>query len=190
VNVAPAAAPAVSSTTVGLAKLAEHVEPQLMPAGADVIVPPAAPAPARLTSSANCADSVKVAVTVFAASTVTVQPALPEHPPPDQLAKVEPAVGVACNVTVVPEAKLALQLTPQLMDGEAGDVLATVPAPVPAFATVSRNEGGVNVAVTAAVALMGTPMTQGPGPVHAPLQPVNVAPPVGVAERVTSVPAA
>jgi hypothetical protein len=44
----------------------------------------------------------------------------------------------------------------------------------------------LNVAVTDLVAVSET--VQGPVPVHAPLQPVNVEPPVGVAVRVTEVP--
>jgi hypothetical protein len=46
----------------------------------------------------------------------------------------------------------------------------------------------VNVAVTAAAAFIVT--THGPVPVHAPLQPVNVDSPTGVAVSVTAVPAA
>ena len=72
-------------------------------------------------------------VTVVAAESVTVQAPVPEQPPPLQPVKVEPAAGVAVNVTAVPLAKLAEQVAPQLIPtGE----LVTVPLPVPAGVTV------------------------------------------------------
>jgi len=76
---------------------------------------------------------VKVAVTVVAAETVTTHDPVPEHPPPFQPVKVEPVAGVAVSVTALPLAKLAEQVTPQLMP--AGE-LVTVPLPVPAGVTV------------------------------------------------------
>src|SRR6266550_3954752 len=98
VKVEPAAGVAVSVTTVPLAKLAEQVAPQVIPAGELVTVP--LPVPALLTVSA------KVAVTVVAAKTVTVQAPVPEQPPPLQPLKVEPAAAVAVSVTAVPLGKL------------------------------------------------------------------------------------
>ena len=53
---------------------------------------------------------------------------------PDQPANVEPEVAAAVSVTCVPLAKLALQVAPQLIPE---GLLVTVPAPVPASATVS-----------------------------------------------------
>jgi hypothetical protein len=44
----------------------------------------------------------KVAVTAVAADIVTVHEPVPEQPPPLQPLKVEPAAGVAVNVTAVP----------------------------------------------------------------------------------------
>jgi hypothetical protein len=38
----------------------------------------------------------------MAALIVTVQVLVPEHPPPDQPAKVDPAAAVAVRVTLVP----------------------------------------------------------------------------------------
>src|SRR5439155_402179 len=83
--VEPAAGAAVSVTAVPLAKLAEQVAPQVMPAGLLVTVP--APAPALETVSVKVCR-VKVAVTVVAAESVTVQAPVPEHPPPLQPLKV------------------------------------------------------------------------------------------------------
>ena len=76
---------------------------------------------------------MKVAVTVVAAESVTVQVPVPEHPPPVQPLKVEPATGAAVSVTAVPLAKLAEHVAPQVMP--AGE-LVTVPLPVPAGVTV------------------------------------------------------
>src|SRR5439155_1451879 len=78
--------------------------------------------------------SVKVAVTVVAAETVTTHDPVPVHPPPLQPLKIEPAAGVAVSVTAVPLAKLAAQVAPQVMP--AGS-LVSVPVPVPPFETVS-----------------------------------------------------
>src|SRR5207249_6592909 len=131
VKVKPAAGVAVNVTAVPLVKLAEQVRPQLIPTGALVTVP--LPVPALLTVSATVGRA-KVAVTVVAALRVTVQVPVPEHPPPLQPVKVEPAAGVAVNVTAVPLAKLAVQVAPQLIPTGA---LVTVPLPVPAWLTVS-----------------------------------------------------
>ena len=77
---------------------------------------------------------MKVAVTVVAAESVTVQVPAPEHPPPLQPLKVEPAAGTAVSVTAVPLVKLAAQVAPQVMPA---GLLVTVPAPVPVLETVS-----------------------------------------------------
>ena len=76
---------------------------------------------------------MKVAVTVVAAESVTVQLPVPEQPPPLQPVKVEPAAGAAVSVTAVPLVKLAAQVAPQVIP--AGELL-TVPLPVPAGVTV------------------------------------------------------
>jgi hypothetical protein len=81
--------------------LAEHVVPQVTPAGELVTVP--LPVPAFATERAKVEPEVvpKVAVTALAAVMVTLQPLVPEQAPL-QPAKVEPAAGVAVRVTVVP----------------------------------------------------------------------------------------
>ena len=76
---------------------------------------------------------MKVAVTFLAALRVTVQLAVPVQSPL-QPTKVEPASAVAVSVTVVPEAKLAEQVAPQLMLAGKED---TLPVPVPDFDTES-----------------------------------------------------
>ena len=98
VKVEPAAGLAVRVTAVPLAKLAEQVAPQLIPAGLLVTVP--LPVPVLLTVRAKV--GVKVAVTAVAAETVTVQAAVPVQPPPLQPVKAELAPGVAVSVTTVP----------------------------------------------------------------------------------------
>src|SRR5204863_623561 len=141
------------------------------------------PVPALLTVSVNV-WSVNVAVTVVAAESVTVQAPVPEHPPPLQLLKVEPAAGVAVRVTAVPLVKLAEQVAPQLIPAGA---LVTVPLPVPALLTVSAKVGRAKVAVTVVAALRVT--VQVPVPEHPPpAQPVKVEPAAAVAVSVTAVP--
>src|SRR5436309_2671942 len=180
-KVEPAAGAAVSVTAVPLAKLAEQVAPQVIPAGELVTVP--LPVPTLLTVSAKL-GRLKVAVTVVAVETVTAQVPVPEHPPPLQPVKVEPAAGAAVSVTAVPLVKLAEQVAPQLMPAGA---LVTVPLPVPAGVTVRVKLCRVKVAVTVVAAERVT--AQGPVPEHLPpLQPVKVEPAAGVAVSVTAVP--
>src|SRR5205809_7819545 len=121
-----------------------------MPAGALVTVP--LPVPAGVTVRVEVC-TVKVAVTVVAAESVTTHVPAPEQLPPLQPVKVEPAAGVAVSVTAVPLAKLAVQVAPQLIPTGA---LVTVPLPVPAGLTVRATVGRAKVAVTAVAALRVT----------------------------------
>src|SRR5947209_4778176 len=132
-KVEPAAGAAVSVTAVPLAKLAAQVAPQVMPAGLLVTVPAPVPALETVSVKVGVEAAVKVAVTVVAAETVTTHDPVPEHPPPFQPLKVEPAAGAAVSVTAVPLAKLAVHVAPQLIPAGA---LVTVPLPVPAGVTV------------------------------------------------------
>jgi hypothetical protein len=119
-----------------------------------------------------------------AALSVTVQAPVPVQPPPLQPVKVEPAAGVAVNVTTVPDVKEVVQVAPQEMP--AGE-LVTVPVPAPALETVSANDDWTKVAVTVVAAFRVT--AQVPVPVQPPpLQPVKVEPAAGVAVKVTTVP--
>src|SRR5512136_2020216 len=67
---------------------------------------------------------------------VTVHVPVPLHPSPLQPAKSEFDAAVARSVTAAPEAKVELQMSPQLIP--AGSE-ATVPLPSPVFPTVRVN---------------------------------------------------
>jgi hypothetical protein len=88
----------------------------------------------------------KVAVTVVAAVIGTVHDSpLPLHPPPDQLARLDPGSGAAVRVTLFPARKDAEHVLPQsIVPGL--DVI--FPVPVPALATVKVYCLCVNCAVT------------------------------------------
>ena len=101
-KVAVPAGAAVKTIAVPQATVSVQSVPQAMPAGLDVTVP--LPVPALTTVSVHC-GAPKVAVTITAPVTVTVQVgAVPVQPPPDQPWKVDAPVGVAVSVTVVPGA--------------------------------------------------------------------------------------
>ena len=71
---------------------------QVMPAGLLATVP----TPIPLGVMVSTKIGVKLAVTVVAAESVTVQGPVPGHPAPLQPVKAEPATGVAVSVTTVP----------------------------------------------------------------------------------------
>ena len=73
-------------------------------------------------------------MTDLAALTVTVHVPVPLQPPPLQPVNMEPAVGVAANVTAVPLVNACEQVAPQEMPAGA---LVTLPLPAPAVVTVS-----------------------------------------------------
>ena len=100
-KVEPAAGVAVKVTTEPGLKEALQVFPQMMPAGEDVTVPRPVPNLVRVKT----AVLPKVAVTAVALFIVTVHVPVPEQPPPDQPVNMEPAAGVAVNVTTVPAVK-------------------------------------------------------------------------------------
>ena len=184
-NVDPVAAAAVSTTTCPLVKLAEHVAPQLIPAGLLVTVP--VPVPALLTVSVKLVTVVlNVAVTASAALIVTEQVLVPVQPAPDQPIKFDPSAGNAVSTTTAPLVKLAEHVVPQLIPA---GLLVTVPVPVPALLTVKVKLLVVvlKVAVTPSAALMVTEHV--PVPVQpAPLQPANVEPVAAAAVSTTTCP--
>ena len=114
---------------------------------------------------------------------LTTQLPVPEQAPLQPL-KLLFDVGVAVNVTLVPLAKLALQVAPQSMPA---GLLLTVPEPAPALATVSSSgkESKEKPAETVCAWLM--PTVQSPVPLQAPLQPVKTLPTAGEAVSVTLV---
>ena len=113
-----------------------------MPVGSLVTVPE--PLPALVTFSVSC-SSVKVAVTDFAALTVTLH-SLPLVESQPVKATFEPAAGAAVSVTEVPSSYSAEHSVPQLMPA---GVLVTVPLPLPALVTFRANFGvEAKVAVT------------------------------------------
>jgi hypothetical protein len=129
---------------------------------------------------------LKVALTDFAASMVTLQAPVPLQAPL-QPANVEPESGTAVKLTTVPLAKLAEHVVPQeIPEG----VLVTVPVPAPLLATVRVKGPGfaVKFALTDFAASMVT--LQAPVPLQAPLQPANVEPESGTAVKLTTVPLA
>jgi hypothetical protein len=181
VKVEPAAGVAVKVTSAPLANEAEQVAPQSMPAGVLLTVP--LPLPAFVTVSAKDSGcDAKVAVTETAAFIESVQVGMPAQPLL-QPVKADPAAGVAVKVTSVPLLNEAEHVEPQLIPAGA---LLTVPMPLPAFITVSAKGCTAKVAVTVLAAF--SVMVHAPVPVHAPLQPVNIAPAPGVAVRATTVP--
>lgn len=181
-NTDPAAAVGVSVTAVPLLKSNEHVLPQLMPAGLLVIDPEPAPVRRVVRVNFDGAAGPKVAVTARLELSVMSHAALPLQAP-DQPVNTEPEAGVAARLTIVPEAKLAEHVVPQL--SPAGE-LETLPEPVPASVTPSV-KSGANVAPTDAADVTGT--THGPVPVQKPpVHPVKAKPGAGVAVRVTVVP--
>ena len=130
-----------------------------------------------LTAGGVVSGGVKLAVTLLAAVIVTVQLPVPVHAPL-QPVKVEPVVGMAVRVTIVPELYDALLPTATGL---------TVPLPVPAAVTLRVNVWSANAAVTLVAAFIVT--VQGPVPLQPPpLHPVKVEPVAGLAVRVTGDP--
>ena len=165
-NVEPALGVAVSVTIAPWAKSSVQSAPHEMPAGAEVTVP--APAPPRITVSV-CRIGLNVAVTVVAAASGTMHDAVPVQPPPLQPAKIDPALGDAVSVTMVPALNSAEQVAPHEMPAGAE---VTEPAPKPALVTVSAYWRSANSAVTSVAPLTTT--AHGAVPVQPPpFQPTN-----------------
>ena len=134
----------------------------------------------------DCSDPpTKVAATEVSAFKATVHVSVPEHPP-DQPVNTKPGFGAAVRVTVVPVANAAAQVGPQLIPA---GLLVTVPVPEPVSETVNRGAAAAaNPAAAAEVALFRTIVQVADVPEHAPDQPENEFPLLGVAVRVTDVP--
>lgn len=145
------------------------------------------PVPAVVTVSELVGGTVlNVAVTDVFAISVTSHVPVPEHPPPVQPAKVDPADAEAVSVTMVPPEKFAEQVAPQLIPT---GLEVTVPDPVPFFVTLSWAVTGsvLKVAVIAVFSHRST--VQSAMPLHPPpLHPAKLDPACGVPESVTLVP--
>lgn len=135
VNADPDAGLAPRLTEVPAANVVEHVVPQLIPAGALVMVP--LPVPAKLTPSVN--SGTNVAPTAVSEVIVTVQAAVPVQAAPLQPANTDPGAAVGVKVTTVPELKSAEHAAPQLIPA---GVLVTVPVPAPLLVSERVNCGG------------------------------------------------
>ena len=85
--------------------------------------------------------TLKVAVTLFAASMVTWQLPVPLHPAPLHPANVDPPAGDAASVTALSLANSAEQVAPQLIP--VGFEL-TAPEPVPFLLAVSCKSSGMH----------------------------------------------
>ncbi len=116
---------------------------------------------------------------------LTVQGPVPEHPPPDQPVKVDPASAEAVRVTLVPSVNFAWHGGRQLIPG---GVLVTVPLPAPELAIVRlySGRGRSNVATTVLSSSIVTEHV--PVPEQAPDHPAKVDPDSAVAVSVTIVP--
>lgn len=99
---------------------------QLKPLGVLVTLPVPLPVLLKVTTRVLVA-ALKLAVTLLAASMVTVHEPVPVQAP-DQPAKVLPAAACAVKVTGVLAAKLAEHVLPQLIPA---GLLVTVPLPAP-----------------------------------------------------------
>src|SRR2546426_6728191 len=90
-----------------------------------------------------------------------VQVPVPEHPPPLQPLKMEPAAGAAVKVTAVPLEYAAAQVAPHEIPA---GLLVTGPLPAPLLLTVSLKDCTAKVAGTGVGALSGAVQVPGAGP--------------------------
>ena len=126
---------------------------------------------------------VKLAVTLLAVLMVTVQVPVPEQAPL-QPVKVEPTSGAADKISVCALEKEILQEALDEGQKTLPDAPPEIaPLPVPALLNVRMAE---KFAVTSLAASMVTVQVVA-DPVQAPLQPLNNAPALGVAVKVTTV---
>ena len=130
VNALDPDAVAVNVTDVASSNDAEHVAPQLIPAGLDEIEPDPDPA----VTAVNVHVGTNVAVTDRACVIDTTHDPEPVHAPL-QPEKTEPVPAVAVNVTAVASLNDAEHVAPQLIPLGLDD---TEPLPVPAVVKIGR----------------------------------------------------
>ena len=157
---------------------------QSIPAGVLVTAP--APVPTLFTVSWMGAIVLKVAVTDVAAFREMVQVVLVPLQPPDHAAKLEPDLAAAVSLIDVPGVNFAAHVLPQLTPE---GLLVTVPAPLPAFVTVSWMGEAVvlKVAVTVVAAFKET-VQVALVPLQLPDHPANLEPDLAVAVSLIDVP--
>src|ERR1700722_9266710 len=183
-KVLPASGVGVNTTAVPLGKLAVQLPGQSIPAGVLVTAP--APVPTLFTVSWMGAIVLKVAVTDVAAFREMVQVVLVPLQPPDHAAKLEPDLAAAVSLIDVPGVNSAAHVLPQLTPE---GLLVTVPAPLPAFVTVSWIGEAVvlKVAVTVVAAFKET-VQVALVPLQLPDHPANLEPDLAVAVSLIDVP--
>ena len=182
-KIEPDAGVAARLTLVPEANVAEHVAPQLMPAGALVTDP--LPVPAR--EMVKVTRGWNVAVTAMLEFISTVHVPVPLQAPPLHPANTELPCGEAVRVTLDPVGNVLEQFGPQLIpDGE----LLTLPFPAPDLVRVRVKLGAGEKVAETLTAAAPTVNVQVPVPEHpAPLQPAKTSAGLaGVAVNVTDVP--
>ena len=180
-NTEPGSALAVRVTGVPKGKVAPQELVQLSPGGVMLITVPV-PLPANVSVSSWSASNV--AVTDCDAFIVTMHDPVPLHAPLHPT-NVDVEFGVAVSVTLVPTSKGAAALVQPVPQSIPGGELMTVPAPPPAFITVSTGLFENEAVTSFGPFIVSVHVVD--VPVHAPLHPANTAVPDGVAVSVTPV---
>jgi hypothetical protein len=173
---------AVSVTTAPWSNWAEHVAPQLIPAGLDATVP--LPVPVFATVNVRGIRVNVAVVETLPAGIVMVHVVLvpvhaPDHPAKNELTESGLAVSVTCEVWPNCAEHVLPQLIPEGLD-------ETVPVPEPLLVTVRVR--GIRLKVAVTDLLLVIERAHEPVPEHAPDQPPNWELLFGDAESVTAVP--
>ena len=190
-NSEPGSALWESVTLVPSANLASQVAPQSTPAGVEVTLP--VPVPTFLTLRAKSTTGLRsnLAVTSLAADIVTSQTPVPVQAPLHST-NSEPGSALWESVTLVPSSNSFSHSEPQTTLGETGEVLSTLPVPVPVFLTLRANLATrLKVAVTSLSAVIVKLQGEVEQAVAEPvpeLKPANLEPASATATRASSVP--
>jgi hypothetical protein len=155
---------------------------QAMPDGDDVTVPGV---PVTVTSSGKV-SSTNVAVTLLAASMVTMQSPVPVHPF-DQPVNVSPVAATAVSTTTVPWLNVPVHEPLVQVTPVGFEVTEPSEAPLPALVIVSVRWTSAKFAATVAAAFIVTTHVEVPEQ-PPPDQPVKVVFAPAAAVKVTTVP--